>query len=1088
MKKLEILILDDVIDDVELVVIELGNQGFQFNWRREYTAKGLMKALDEQDFDLIISDYMMQGFNGAEALEIFKTYQLNIPFIIISGTVGEDIAVETMRQGAHDYIMKDNLARLGEAIKRELRDADLRRSHEDIKENLYYREAQLNSVFSASPVGIGIIKDRVIQFANKRFAEIIGYTNEEITGQPSTSFYLNADEYRKVGTIYEQLKTSKLGSVEAKLLRKDGKTIEVKIQLSQLDQNQIDKGYTFTVDDITDKVKNEKLKFITYRISELANTSEDLPTMLVTIRDILSSIIDTTNFYVALYNEHDDLFNLPFFTDEKDKFDTIPAGKTLTKYVIEQNKPILLTDREIRQLESDGKINRYASPSKCWLGVPLHDENKIVGVLGVQSYKNEHAYNDDDKELLTFISDQIAASIRLRKSQDDLVDSEQKYRVLADAANEAIFVTDGDICIETNKKASEMFGYTHSELIGLKSTEIVSNDYKELLAANMKSGNNEPYEANALRKDGSVFPALFHGRMFEFLGKSTQITTVLDLTKEKRNESRLKSLLQISQLETETDSELFDFTINKAIELTDSKIGLIYLYEESSKIFELNSWSSERTGESMIAPQRIFNLEKAGVCADIIQDRKAVLLNAENIEARLDELKTIGLKNLKNFLSIPVIIDGTIKAIAAVGNKSSSYDETDTTQLSLLLDAAWKVLERKQHFNQLKEEKNKAQQADHLKSAFLANMSHEIRTPMNGILGFSDILSLPHITELDKQECLDQIKVNGRHLLRIIDDLIDISLIESDRLNMMNEEFDIKQIIQEQALQLQKSVLEKNSNISVVLSIPDSEKIVVKSDPDRVRQIILNLLNNAEKFTKTGFIECGYNIVANNTEIEIFVKDTGIGIPKDKLDIIFERFRQVDDSYNRKYGGTGLGLSIVKHIIDKLGSKIVLESTEGEGSTFSFRLPILKLEEKKSNTAGKATSEELDFSLFNGKKIMVVEDSATNVLYIRKTLSNKGLEIIWAGDGVQAINSFHKNPDLDLILMDINLPNKNGIEATKEIRNFNKEVKIIAQTAFVSPKDIKMCLAAGCNSYVAKPFNQKTFLKAIIEQFEAAAQ
>ena len=1087
MEKLKILILDDVVDDAELVVIELRKQDFQFDWHHEYSEKGFRKALESQTWDLIISDYMMQGFTGLDAIEIFNSFQLDIPFIIISGTVGEEIAVETMRQGAHDYIMKDNLARLGEAIRRELRDAEVRVSHKTIKKDLHFREIQLNSIFSASPVGIGIVKNRIIEFANKRFAELIGYNTDEIVGKDSRFFFASDEDYRKAGVIpYQQLKESGIGSLETRLRRKDGHVLNVSLQLSFLDENDPEGGHTFTVEDITRRVKDEKLKYITYKISELANASADLQTMLLDIRDLLSSVVDTTNFYIALYNKEEDVLNLPFFSDEKDEFTSVPAGHTLTKHVIDQNRSLLLKNTEIEDLVAKGVIKRYASPSKCWLGVPLRDQDSIFGVIGIQSYNDEDAYNLDDMELVSFISDQIASAIRLKKSQDELIESEKKYRVLADAANEAIFISDKGVCIESNKKASEMFGYSHDELLGMFGTDVIADESKELVKTNMISGYSEPYEALALHKDGSTFPAMFQGQMYEYAGKTTRITTVQDLTNEKKNQKRLVSLLNISELETESDDELLEYTLNEAIKLTDSKIGYIYYYSEESKLFELSSWSKDVMDECAVADAATcYHLEKTGLWGEAVRQRKPIVFNDFIAENPLKKDYPEGHVHLKRFLTIPVIMDGKIVAVAGVGNKDADYDNTDITQLKLLMDTTWKVVERKRYFLEILKEKDKAMEADKLKSAFLANMSHEIRTPMNGILGFSDILTFPQITDIDKNECIEQIRMNGKHLLRIIDDLIDISLIESNRMSLLEEEFDIKEIISNQALQMQKSVMEKKNNVSVILSIPSHDKVMVNSDPDRIKQIISNLLSNAEKFTPSGFIECGYRLIDDDKQVEVFVKDTGIGIHEEKQQIIFERFRQVDDSYNRKYGGTGLGLSIVKSILEKMGIDIELDSKEGEGSMFSFVIPLLKTTKTEGPELERLPIEtEPDYALFEGKKILIVEDSATNLLYIKKTLSNKGLDLIWAGDGEQAVKQFHKNPDLDLILMDINLPVMNGLEATKKIRKFNQEIKIIAQTAFVSAKDIKMCKDAGCDSYIAKPFNQKILLSSILDIFK----
>ncbi len=383
---------------------------------------------------------------------------------------------------------------------------------------------------------------------------------------------------------------------------------------------------------------------------------------------------------------------------------------------------------------------------------------------------------------------------------------------------------------------------------------------------------------------------------------------------------------------------------------------------------------------------------------------------------------------------------------------------------------------RKKSNIELAKAKEKAVEADRLKSVFLANMSHEIRTPMNGIIGFVDLLNKPALSAEKRKEFLDIISNNCDVLLNLIDDIIDIAKIEANQIGIKVVECNLDILLFELfAFYEDAKTRKKKKHIELRLKkaegVPEN---TILTDPDRLRQVLSNLISNALKFTESGFIEFGYNFLPrqcrekNSQTIQFFVKDTGIGLSDEQMALIFDRFTQADDSTTKKISGAGLGLAISKGLVELLGGKIWVESTPGKGSSFYFTLPYKPSGETIKYTPGKIeTKEKYDW---DDKVILIAEDEDTGYKFIEEALQETNAQLLHAKNGKQAVELCKLNKNIDLILMDIQLPELDGYMATQQIKQFRKELPVIAQTAYALSDEREKCLKAGCVDYLAKPY------------------
>jgi PAS domain S-box-containing protein len=489
---------------------------------------------------------------------------------------------------------------------------------------------------------------------------------------------------------------------------------------------------------------------------------------------------------------------------------------------------------------------------------------------------------------------------------------------------------------------------------------------------------------------------------------------------------------------------------------------------EAQELSHVGSWEYYIDTDIVIWSKELYNIFERSYDLPAPKYSEQSAFYTKESFAKLDEaVQKCALHGTPYDIDLDIITSsGSTKHIIA---KGESLKDTNNNIIGLY-GTAQDITQKKELELALIKAKEKAEESDHLKSAFLANMSHEIRTPMNGILGFTNLLREPDLTGEEKEEFIDIIQKSGNRMLDTVNDIIEISKIETGQITVSSNEVNVSEHI----LSLQKFFRPEAEKKGLKLIIDNELSVygsLIITDKNKLSSILTNLIKNAIKFTEKGHIIIGCK--RNADFIELYVKDSGIGIPSQRQDAIFNRFEKADIEDKQVREGSGLGLAIVKSYVNLLGGNIWVNSEVNEGSTFFFTIPYKPVHSSSDNKNGKDWIINDEVKNFN---ILIVEDDHTSSKYLTILLKDFTKNIQIAKDGLRAVEICKNDSNIDLILMDYKLPNLNGLEATRRIREFNKNVKIIAQTAHALEGDKEKAMEAGCNDYITKPIDRERLL------------
>jgi PAS domain S-box-containing protein len=465
----------------------------------------------------------------------------------------------------------------------------------------------------------------------------------------------------------------------------------------------------------------------------------------------------------------------------------------------------------------------------------------------------------------------------------------------------------------------------------------------------------------------------------------------------------------------------------------------------------------------------------------IIKEKKPVVYESKNFS-----------KSGKQYWVIttltPIIgANGEVEKIIAIDSDITLRKQMEQDLVHANKIAEHSLMKGNKALNELKKAKKELEDSMKVKEQFLANMSHEIRTPMNAIVGFTNLISKTELND-EQKKYIDAIKTSGENLLVIINDILDFSKIQSGKLLLEKIEFNLPEVISGLSKIMDEKLKEKK--LELITKIDTNVPKLIVGDPIRLNQILLNLVGNAIKFTEVGEIRVEVNLIAEEVDfwnIQFFVIDTGIGIPAEKQNVIFDGFTQASNETTRKYGGTGLGLTIVKQLVELHGGNISVESELGMGAAFVFNLKFDKhCSSNQINGTSVIENENLPDKT-KKLKILLVEDNLLNQILAKKVLSDWEWDVQVAENGIQAIKLLEQE-NFDVILMDIQMPEMDGYETTQIIRrnndSFKAETPIIAMTAHAMSGEAKKCINAGMDDYVSKPFEAKELYSKIISTYQ----
>lgn len=612
--------------------------------------------------------------------------------------------------------------------------------------------------------------------------------------------------------------------------------------------------------------------------------------------------------------------------------------------------------------------------------------------------------------------------------------------------------------------------------LGHSLREILVPDFEYKLPDTIDDGFADSFEIFESKLQKHLSVEVFGTTENKIIGKITDITEQY-LTRDQLNRNLQRNELLTEVLDISNSTQSYNEIFNKILDrvgyhLKPKRIFIVFNSSDGTKAHIHYQWHSKGID---LYQERLFFLHSEVPSWNKMLIERNMILGFSLKYLPVDISSFLSQKGLLNAYVFPIWVEnGLFGSIFFETPENVDWDNTEINYIKMMSILLSGQITRRLNEEKIIKAKEKAEEADRLKSSFLANMSHDIRIPMTAIIGFSDLLADQDLTLGEREEFIQLISKSGQDLLTLVDNIVDVAKIETGQLRVQKEPFSLKSIFEEIAYLYKKNdKLISQDDLSFVLDFPAKyHELPFETDVFRFKQIFTNLIDNGIKFTEHGAVKAGISNVWGQT-IEFYVQDTGIGIPDETQHIIFERFSKIDRTYTKEYNGTGLGLSICKSLVEMLGGEIRVVSSPGKGSTFYFTHPLPDEAVKMLNPE-KSNEVKSPYN-WQSKTIVIVEDVEQNYKYLEFMLDVTGAEIVWIKNGKEAVDYFKAEKKADLVLMDIRLPVMDGIEATRQISRIRK-IPIIAQTAYTFGDEKELALEAGCIGYVTKPVNAPKLL------------
>ncbi|MHB1106405.1 MAG: PAS domain S-box protein [Lutibacter sp.] len=952
---------------------------------------------------------------------------------------------------------------------RKLAENELQDAYETIKD----RENFVSKILETANEGFWLIDEKANTIdLNAEMCKILGYSETEVKGK---SIYDFVDE-KNFEIFKNQLENRKIGessAYEIELRNANGKNVPCLFKTSPIFNNQNEVSGSFAlVSDITNiKETLYKVEIQNLELRKLSNELSEKNRLLLESKDRFINLFEQNPIplweqdfskVIKLLNEkNSETKDLKNYLDKNPDF----VDECISNIkILNSNKASL----ELFGVKNVEELKRHLGKTNNQKALEVLKKELVSIGANKKTFRDEtELAGKDGLHILALIKSviiddygtSIASVIDItaeRKATDELSEQKLLFEKMFNAIHDAIIITNTNReIVLANKSVKNLFGYSPEELPG-KSAEILYADNSKFEKAGDKVFNehsinkDENYVTYYKTKENVIFPGeTFGSKLFNNQGKWIGNIGVIRNIADRLN--------FINELEKAKEiAEKSENNLNEA-----QKISNIGSYEFD---FSTGFWNCSPALNEIFGIDEKYNRNIDGWLGIVHPEDKTMM--AQYFERNI-------IKNKEQFNKDYRILRNNDKQTRWVNGRGKlEFDHQGN--LKSMIGTIQDISEKRQILQDFIIAKEKAEESNQLKTEFIQNMSHEIRTPMNGILGFTDLLENPNLPEEKRKRFIEIIKNSTHQLLHIIDDLMEISVLETKQIKAEEQPVCLNDLLFELFTVFEMKATKKSISLVLENELSDKESTIL-TDKNKLNKVLSNLLENALKFTNEGIVELGYKLNKDiePVELEIYVKDSGIGIKPEKQALIFERFSQAEKELSKKVGGLGLGLSIAKENTELLGGKITVVSELGKGAAFFVTILY-----KPVNLTQKIENEKIKEKVVNEKKhtILITEDEDVNYMVLEILLEDKlkfPCIIIHAKDGLEAVELCKSNPEIELVLMDIKMPKMDGREATRIIKEFRPNLPIIAQTAYSSPEEKEKAFLAGCDDFLSKPINKE---------------
>jgi PAS domain S-box-containing protein len=1030
-KKISILLFDTNASDRKLIVDHLGQKDEAFTVVAVDSDKALFKHLKSRIPDIVISESRSLELSTKKLLESVKKLHPKLPIVLTTIDSSLEKGINAMKMGASDYILKSEnfhvkiidsvLSILSGKEKAEVSTRNIIENvstrniiENDRKEN----DNNFRDLFEYSPVGKSMTGLDGSLFVNKAFCDILGYSKEEFQtiNWKDITF---PDDMEKSNAAFTELLQGKIkiAKYQKRYFHKNGQIVWADISTYlRRDQDNNPKYFITSISDITERKNIERsLELSEWKHRIVAENTYDWEFWMDTNDQFIYCSPSCLRITGYQAKEFMDDPSLMFRIIHPDDIKNYWHHRKITSFI---SDPVEINFKII-----------HADGSARWIG---HVCQTILDNNG-----NSLGRRGSNRDITLQV-----------KADESLKKSEARFRSYFEFSIAGIAITSpAATWIEVNDHICTMLGYTRDELFKSKWTDLT---YPDDIALDLNhfnrvlKGELDGYtiEKRFIRKDGNIIWTSLSVKCIRQSNGLAEyfMALLIDITDRKKMEEKL----------------VWEQYLMHA--LLDNIPDYIYFKDLESRYLRINKSLANRLG-----------IEDPALA--IGKKESDFIHTSHTVKSFKDEQEIIR-------TGLPIIAKSeifTAKDHSMIWVSSTKMALTDSSRnLIGTFGISRDITEKRKMVDELIKAKEKAEENDRLKTAFLQNISHEIRTPLNAIVGFSSLMGSKDVPSEKRKEFMQVILASNDQLVSIISGIISLASLNAGQEKIKEEETNINDLISNIYEQLKINKSSKDVHFSFQTGNPDHQAKVI-TDPVKLAQILINLVGNALKFTHKGHVKFGYRLVKGL--LAFYVEDTGIGIPKEYQEVIFERFRQVDSSPTRKYGGTGLGLALSKGYAELLGGIIKLKSMPGVGSIFSFEIPYKPV---KADMPEKQIDQDIQKSVFSkGNRILIADDDVNNSMLLTDLLAPLNLSIQTVSNGLEAVRACFNGNTPDIILMDIMMPVMDGIKATKEIKKKNPEIHVIALTACALEQEKSEILKSGCDAFVEKPIKLPVLLETI---------